>query len=769
MRRISLCTIALFSVLMAIVCQGAASAATQTITPKTITLRLGQPFPFISSGATKWSATAGSITSAGVYVAPSAMPKSASVTVTATGASGSATAVVTLVNTASQVISPTAASVPLGTTKQFTSAGAKSWFAQLGTISATGLYKAPAAGTADVVLADGPNGYATAAITLTKPVTTPPVTTPPVTTPPSPPSGSTPTISSISNGGTFALGPFSITVSGANFASGSVVELNGVQLTTTLSSGVLHASGFAAKEGAGTVQVVSSGKASAAYPVYVGLKNAKATAAGARRFLEQAAFGPTPADALSVQQLGYSAWIQNQFTMARCSTYAGIKADQGGMPNHFLTDAVMCNDQLRQRVAFALSQIFVTSLDKLVFNENMTYYQDMLLNDSFTNYRTIMNDVTTSAAMGQYLDMANNAKANPATGSVANENFAREFMQLFTIGTNMLNADGTMQLDGSGQPIPTYSQTTVTEFARVYTGWTYANAQGAPAFWGGNVFPYGIMAPYPAEHDSGSKNLLNGYVSPAGISPQQDLKNALDNVFNHSNVGPFVCQQLIQHLVKSNPSPAYVKRVAAVFNSNASKVRGDMKSVITAILLDPEARANDDGGEQSATDGHLQEPALCIAGMVRAFSGTMNDQNWYPWDMYLQGESIFFPDSVFNYYAPNSGIQGTNLMGGEFQIYTPNNAVQRANLVTNLFRAWDTNIQTYGPGTSVDISPFVALGGNPTALVDALDLTLTHGNMPASAKSVIVTAVTGETGGNLRRAQRGCYLFLTSGYYNVWH
>jgi hypothetical protein len=499
------------------------------------------------------------------------------------------------------------------------------------------------------------------------------------------------------------------------------------------------------------------------------VQNAKVTPAAARRFLEQAAFGPSPTDAEAVQQLGYNAWIQNQFVMPQCSNYKGITASQGGMPEHFMTDAVECEDQLRQRVAFALSQIFVTSLDKLIFNQNMVYYQDMLLKDSFTNYSQIMTDVATSSAMGQYLDMANNAKADPSTGAVANENFARELMQLFTIGTNMLNPDGTMQLDSTGQPIPTYSQFTVTEFARVYTGWTYANAQGAPAYWGGNVTPYGIMAPYPAQHDSGSKQLLNGYVSPAGATPEQDLKNALANVFNHPNVGPFVCTQLIQHLVKSNPSPAYVARVAAVFNKNASGVRGDMKSVITAILLDPEARANDNGGDQQATDGHLQEPALFIAGMIRAFGGQMNDQNWYPWDMYLQGESIFFPDSVFNYYAPNAGIPGTNLIGGEFQIYTPNNAILRANMVSNLFRAWSSNLQTYGPGTTVDLSPFVALGGNPTALVDALDLTLTHGNMPASMKSTIVTAVTGETGGNLRRAQRAVYLFLTSAYYNVWH
>jgi uncharacterized protein (DUF1800 family) len=222
--------------------------------------------------------------------------------------------------------------------------------------------------------------------------------------------------------------------------------------------------------------------------------------------------------------------------------------------------------------------------------------------------------------MGQYLDMANNAKANPATGAVANENYARELMQLFTIGTQMLNQDGSVQLDSFGVPIPTYSQFTITEFARVYTGWTYAPAAGQPVEWGAYITSNGPMVPYAPEHDPGSKQLLNGYVSPAGITPLQDLNNALDNVFNHPNAGPFIGKQLIQHLVKSNPSPAYIGRVAAAFNNNGQGVRGDMAAVITAVLLDPEARANDAGGSDQSTDGHLQEPGLFIAAWDRTSS-----------------------------------------------------------------------------------------------------------------------------------------------------
>jgi hypothetical protein len=230
-----------------------------------------------------------------------------------------------------------------------------------------------------------------------------------------------------------------------------------------------------------------------------------------------------------------------------------------------------------------------------------------------------------------------------------------------------------------------------------------------------------------------------------------------------------VATQLIQHLVKSNPSPAYVSRVAAAFNNNGSGVRGDMKAVITAILMDPEARANDNGGNDLATDGHLQEPALFMAGMVRAFGGTMTKQNYYSTDLANMGEDIFDPASVFNYYSPNYGVPGTTLMGGEFEIYSPNNAILRANEVASLFGQYSNPVQSYGPGTTVDLTAFLSLAANPATLVNALDLTLTHGVMPAAMKAAIVTAVAANTNGNLRRAQEACYLILTSSYYNVWH
>jgi uncharacterized protein (DUF1800 family) len=723
----------------------------QTITPITVSINLRATEQFTAPSATKLTASAGTISSTGLYTAPASMPSSASVTITATGPGGIASAILTLVNPTPQIISPAVASVKLAATQQFTSPGATSWTTTVGSISAAGLYTAPTALPASavvVVTAKGLNGSASAQLTLIPP--------PPV-------------ITAVGNG-SLSLGVFTATIKGSGFISSSTASLNGSPLETIYSGGSLNVSGFYGQSGPANVVVSNGSVVSAPFPVNVGVKNALATAAAARRFLEQGAFGPTPTDATHVQTIGMQGWLTEQFNLPQVSTYSAITSSQGGMAAHFLTMAVSNQDQLRQRVAFALSQIFVTSIDKLIWNDNMVPFQDMLLADSLSNYRQIMEDVTLSPAMGQYLDMGNNAKANPATGSLANENYAREFMQLFTTGNITLNQDGSPVLDRNGLPIPVYSQFTISEFARVYTGWTYAPNPGQPVYWG-QYFNQGKLVSYPAEHDTGSKQLLNGYVAPAGATPQQDLDNAIDNIFNHPNTGPFVGKLLIQHLVKSNPSPAYISRVAAAFNNNGKGVRGDMQAVVTAILLDPEARANDQGGKDIAGDGHLQEPALFIPAMVRAFGGQMNDQNYYVSDLANLGQDLFNASSVFNYYAPTYAVPGTTLMGGEFQIQSPNNAILRTNEVQFLiFSQYSNPVQSYGPGTTVDLTPFLALAATPSTLVDALDLTLTHGVMPAAMKAQIVTAVNAESGyGSLNQVQTACYLILTSSYYNVWH
>jgi len=744
----------------------------QTISPTSASINLGATQQFTSSGATSWAATAGTVVN-GLYTAPAAMPASSTVTVTATGPGGSAKATVTLVNPNAPQIAPTSVSLNLGATQQFTSNGATSWAALYGTVSNTGLYTAPAvypASSVDTVTATGPGGSAKASVTLLPPA---------------------PIISSVGTN-PLPLGLFSTTVTGTGFLPASIASLNGSPLTTVYANGGLTVSGFAAQTGQLNLTVANGASVSAPFPVQAGNPNAVVTAAAARRFLERAAFGPTSADAAHVQAIGPQAWIAEQFNMPQVSNYNVVSGSQGGMGSHFLTNAVMNSDQLRQRVAFSLSQIFVTSIQKLIWNTNMVSFQNMLLADSFTNYRQIMKDVTVSSAMGQYLDMANNAKAVPGTDQVANENFARELMQLFTIGTKMLNPDGSVQVDGSGTPLPTYSQFTVTEFARVFTGWTYAPAPGGAVQWGAYINSYGL-APVAGYHDNSvspaagvgatgpSKYLLAA--SPVGALPgtsltaQQDLDNALDNIFNHPNMGPFVGKLLIQHLVKSNPSPAYIARVAAAFNGTNNAPRGDMKNLIAAILLDPEATANDNGGNDQAYDGHLQEPALFVPGIYRAFGGTMSDQNYFSWDFSNMSQDLFNAPSVFNYYSPSYHINGvkqagvpvTNLTGPEFQIFSPTNAVWRANMVQGMFSSYANPVLGYGPGTSIDLSPFVPLASNPTTLINALDLTLTHGAMPTAMKNGLVTAVTANASGNLSRVEMACYLILTSNYYNVWH
>jgi hypothetical protein len=376
------------------------------------------------------------------------------------------------------VIAPAKVTLALGATQQFTAAGATSWAAVSGTVTASGLYTAPssmpATGT-DTVTAKNSSGQSTATVTLVSNVP--------------------PTISSIGTS-SLPLGVFSTTVSGSGFTAISAAQLNGVALTTVYTSPTsITVSGFAGPASSGNLTVANGGVVSQPFAVPIGVQNPQISAAAARRFLEQAAFGPTPADAAHVQTIGFQAWLAEQFAMPVVSNYNAVTGNQSGLPPAFLANAVTNPDQLRQRVAFALSQIFVVSITKLIWNGDVIPYEQMLLGGAFTNYRRILGDVTLSPGMGEYLDMANNAKANPGAGTAANENFAREVMQLFSVGDVLLNQDGTVQTNANG-PIPTYLQPNVTELARVFTGWTYAPAAGQAVNWGAYITENGPMVNY---------------------------------------------------------------------------------------------------------------------------------------------------------------------------------------------------------------------------------------------------------------------------------
>jgi uncharacterized protein (DUF1800 family) len=442
----------------------------------------------------------------------------------------------------------------------------------------------------------------------------------------------------------------------------------------------------------------------------------------------------------------------------------------------FFTNALNNSDQLRQRVALALSEIWVAS-GFTVPPQGMAPYMRLLLQDAFVNYRTLMNDVSLSPAMGLYLNMVNND--NPPAGQHANENYARELMQLFTLGLDQLNEDGTMQQDSSGNPIPTYTQANVEAFALAYTGWTYPTQAGAtlqkhnPAYW------IGPMVPFESNHNVAAKVLLpvNGaaVTLPAGQSAENDLSGALDNIFAQPELPPFVCKQLIQHLVSSNPSSAYVKRVADVFVSGSfsgggitigSGQRGDMQAVIAAILLDSEARRGDSTATANPSDGHLREPILYIANLLRAFGATSDGAAPANAGTSMS-ESVMDSPSVFNFFPPDYNIPGTNLLGPEFDLETTATTLVRANFVNSFVYG------SIGTGTTVNFTTYANLSANPNApgqLLDSLNALLLHNAMTSDARASIVAAVNTVPAGstqNLLRAEAAIYLILSSSQYQV--
>src|SRR3989440_3861583 len=368
------------------------------------------------------------------------------------------------------------------------------------------------------------------------------------------------------------------------------------------------------------------------------------TAAAAGRFLSQATFGATDALIAQVQSQGYDAFLNAQFAAPMSSHLAFVDAAVAALPSPspspsatpnqptltmtndaWWTNAVAAQDQLRQRVAFALSETLVVSINSAGLGNRpfaLPTYYDVLVRDAFGNYRQLLEDITLNPAMGAYLNMLQNDKANPSRGTLPNENYARELMQLFSIGLYNLNLDGSLTLSSSGFPIATYGQTEILGTAAVLTGWTYAQP-GAP---NPVLFPGAAaqswrdpMINIASHHQTDAKNLLNGVVLPANQTAAQDLKTALDTIFNHPNVGPFICRQLIQRLVTSNPSPGYVYRVVAVFNDNGQGVRGDLKAVVRAILMDYDARV---GFVTVQGAGHEREPVVRVTNLLRAFSAT---------------------------------------------------------------------------------------------------------------------------------------------------
>jgi len=579
----------------------------------------------------------------------------------------------------------------------------------------------------------------------------------------------------------------------------------------------------------------------------------------AARFLAQATFGPTTADIAHVKAIGYPAWIAEQVDPTRTPVtremdYFNWVTQALGEPAEsydrqeawFLgalggtdpaNNLILHKDQLRQRVAFALSEIFVVSDKNGVLADSpagMATYYDILINGAFGNYRQLLEDVTLSPAMGNYLNMRGNQRADAKQNIHPDENYAREINQLFSIGLTQLNPDGSEVLV-SGKPVATYGQDQIKAFAHVFTGWNWSdcaadNFVNCDYDWTTDANMRQPMAAFADFHDNGthtpddlaSKQLLqypgaaNGGLLVAGGTPASDLKFALENIFNHPNVGPFIGRQLIQRLVTSNPSPAYVQHVASTFNNNGAGVRGDLKAVITAVLLDPEARSA--ASARGDAYGKLREPLLRLTHLWRVlgarhncgsnFTVTWDNGSQHPYHYqnqpyrYAGWSSTFNPDSdwgqaalransVFNFFKPAFTPPGEmaqrNLLGPEFQITTDAAIVTITGTVSTHAMYYDTSdicdaSDQYG-NVAIDHARDVALAGSGNGgpgdpadrLVDAYNLLFMSGQMSPYMRGIVLgylnqidsTWASNGQDWRVERIKRALFLILTSPEYVI--
>ncbi|MFO1451864.1 MAG: DUF1800 family protein [Opitutaceae bacterium] len=518
----------------------------------------------------------------------------------------------------------------------------------------------------------------------------------------------------------------------------------------------------------------------------------------AARFLTQATFGPVSSDINQVVALGFDGWITDQIAKPASLHRPLVMSDfaafnRGGQDldsatnlnrrpgqthrlNAWWTHALGAQDQLRQRVAFALSQILVISDQNGTVNawqEGAANYYDLLVKGAFGNYRKVLEDVSTSPMMGIYLSHLRNNKA--AGSALPDENYAREVMQLFSIGLNELNPDGTLRLDAQGLPIPTYNQTTISETAKVFTGWGYAqNYATNPSFTGGGgrrpdgTYPDYIdaMRLFPNNHENGAKTIVGGRVLPAGQGGAKDLADTLDTLFNHPNTGPLVARQLIQRLVTSNPSPGYVYRVAQIFANNGAGVRGDLGSVVRAILLDYEARTPQAAG--NLTYGKLKEPLIRTTALFRTFKATSNTKRLPINNSNGQiSQMALSAPTVFNFYEPGyvqpGSLAAAGLFAPEFQIFTDTTAIT----VPNYFNTYLTTAKPTSLDSDtvfLDFTDALPLATNPAALVDQMNLTLAGGTLSTAAKTRIASAITSMPAATSAtdKVRGAAYLVLTS-------
>ncbi|HEY0049763.1 MAG TPA: DUF1800 domain-containing protein, partial [Pyrinomonadaceae bacterium] len=526
-----------------------------------------------------------------------------------------------------------------------------------------------------------------------------------------------------------------------------------------------------------------------------------------KRFLEQATFGPSPEMDARVRRFGLRTWLGEQLEApyptipypdiplmptippSGCSltTFPHCYRERYTMQpvqQWFFKEAFYGNAQLRHRTAWALSQIWVTSGETIKQSSHMIAFHKVLSKNTFGNYRALMYDATLNPAMGDYLDMIRSTKISP------NENYAREILQLFSIGLYMLNQDGTLKLDNQGNPIPTYSQETINNFSKLFTGWTYCHDPAVcPQATPGTLNFKDPMILNPDNHDTSAKTLLNypnaiNQNIPAcsdctdstrtWIYANDTLQQAMNNIFYHPNVAPFVSKLLIQHLVTSDPSPAYVGRVAAIFNNNGQNVRGDLRAVVSAILLDPEARGN---FKSDPRYGKLREPVQMVTNIARhynakSYNGEELSDGGLGETMRGMGQTPFYAPSVFNYFPPDYIVPGTTLLAPEFNLLNTSTGIKRINtLYILIFEGITPNATDSLKGTSIDVGemvPFSVADATGNLLVDAVNTKMMHGTLTPELRSLVLNAVkTVPASDPVLRAKTAIYLVAASSQYQV--
>lgn len=751
------------------------------LTPNTVTWTV--------DGIAGGDSTVGTISSTGLYLAPAAPPASGTVSVRATSTAvptQSHAVTMKIIHPAVQLWSLSPASgAPGGFTISLNGANfTPDSVVKFGDVVLNANYISPtkmrATGTATraqagskvkvTVTRPGLGGTTSPAVNYAvsggTAMPSPTEPTPAPTPAPTPPPAPVPvpiTVALSPNGSSlapFATRQFTATVTGTSNLS-VTYSVNGIT-GGNAEVGTISAAGLYTAPAMGTTaQVFTIGAASVASPASsasatitilgppdAGTGQGTANLAAAR-LLEQATFGPTSASIARVREIGADAWIAEQFALPETPVILPEGNNNSVVRHQYLSRLSTAEDQLRQRVAYALSQIIVISMNKNIYPAEIVPYLQILSRNAFGNYRTLLGEISTSSQMGKYLDIANSNR--PANGSSANENYPRELLQLFTIGLWELNPDGSQRLDASDRPIPTYDQSTVQQIALAFTGWTYPGPRA------NNWEDFsGPLQPRDANHDTRAKAFL-GCALPAEQGTVADLEATLDCIYRHPNVAPFISTRLIRSLVMSNPSPAYIGRVSAVFNDNGAGVKGDLRAVVRAILVDPEAR-NDTA---TPTSGRLRDPILHLTSLVRALNGQITPANQLSWEFSQMSQMPLTPPSVFGFYPPTYRVaQAGGVFGPEFQIYAPTEAVLRGNLF------WQV-IASPGAAFTIDLTPFTTATSS-VEVINRIDQALLYGRMPQAMRQSLANVMAAQST-PLERMHIALYLTAMSGLYAVQH